>query len=206
MILRCRGRPSSTRRNTSTLGETGTLQLFGVGYQTWHNTVVLSRLARTLARRKHCCVTSNLPHQHLEIINRWSLPKNCSKTLTTRIVITLLLLATPSAGCTDKKMNQNNQNTSGAETSVADSLSIHQRAIAIDMHVDTVQRILDEHVDIQQQLSDGHFDAVRARRGSRVPCFFWLGVEPQFLGATGARAVKRADDQIEAIRTLADKH
>jgi hypothetical protein len=42
-------------------------------------------------------------------------------------------------------------------------LAIHQRAIAIDMHADTVQRLLDEHVDIQQQLSDGHFDAVRAK-------------------------------------------
>jgi len=123
-----------------------------------------------------------------------------------RIVITLLLIATFYAGCTDKKMNQNNQNTSGAETSAADAISIHQRAIAIDMHVDTVQRILDEHVDIQQQLSDGHFDAVRARSGSLDAQFFSIWVEPQLFGGGGARAVKRADDQIAAIRTLADKH
>jgi membrane dipeptidase len=123
-----------------------------------------------------------------------------------RIVITLVLLATFSAGCTEKKMNQNNQNTSGTETSATDPLSIHRRAIAIDMHVDTVQRILDEHVDIQQQLSDGHFDAVRARSGNLDAQFFSIWVEPQLFGGGGSRAVKRADDQIEAIRTLADKH
>jgi membrane dipeptidase len=123
-----------------------------------------------------------------------------------RIVITLILLATFSAGCTEKKMNQNNQNTSRSETSATDPISIHQRAIAIDMHVDTVQRILDEHVDIQQQLNDGHFDAVRARSGNLDAQFFSIWVEPQLFGGGGPRAVKRADDQIEAIRKLADKH
>ena len=103
-------------------------------------------------------------------------------------------------------MNQNNQNTSGPGTSDTDPLSIHKRAIAIDMHVDTVQRILDEHVDIQQQLSDGHFDAVRARSGDLDAQFFSIWVEPQLFGGGGPRAVKRADDQIAAIRTLADKH
>ncbi|HEV8427420.1 MAG TPA: dipeptidase [Pyrinomonadaceae bacterium] len=102
-------------------------------------------------------------------------------------------------------MNPNNQNTSLADTS-ADPLSIHQRAIAIDMHVDTVQRILDEHVDIQQQLSDGHFDAVRARAGNLDAQFFSIWVEPQLFGGGGERAVKRADDQIAAIRALAEQH
>src|SRR5215813_3918225 len=123
-----------------------------------------------------------------------------------RIVITLILLATFSAGCTEKKMNQNNQNTSGTETSAADPLSIHKRAIAIDMHVDTVQRILDEHVDIQQQLSDGHFDTVRARSGNLDAQFFSIWVEPQLFGGGGPRAVKRADDQIAAVKNLAEQH
>src|ERR1043165_286312 len=121
-------------------------------------------------------------------------------------VITLLLLATFSAGCIEKKMNQNNQNTSGTETPAADPLSIHKRAIAIDMHVHTAQRLLDEHVDIQQQLSDGHFDAVRAKTGGLDAQFFSIWVEPQLFGGGGARAVKRADDQIRAVRLLADKH
>ena len=88
------------------------------------------------------------------------LPKNRSKTLTITVVFTILhSILIP--GCTQKNMNHENQNTSVTATS--DPLSIHQKAIAIDMHVDTAQRLLDEHVDIEQQLSDGHFDAVRAK-------------------------------------------
>ena len=103
-------------------------------------------------------------------------------------------------------MNHENQNPSGAETPATDPMVIHQRAIAIDMHVDTAQRLLDERVDIQQQLNDGHFDAVRAKSGSLDAQFFSIWVEPQLFGGGGARAVKRADDQIAVVRALAEQH
>ena len=103
-------------------------------------------------------------------------------------------------------MNQNIQNSPLTETTNNDPLSIHQRAIAIDMHADTAQRLLDENVDIQQELSDGHFDAVRAKAGGLDAQFFSIWVEPQLFGATGARTMKRADDQIAAVRALAEKH
>ena len=74
------------------------------------------------------------------------------------------------------------------------------------MHADTVQRVLDEHVNLQDQLSDGHFDAVRARAGGLDAQFFSIWVEPQLFGGGGERAVKRADDQVAAIRELAEKH
>lgn len=74
------------------------------------------------------------------------------------------------------------------------------------MHADTVQRVLDEHVDIELQLSDGHFDAVRAKTGGLDAQFFSIWVEPQLFGGGGARAVKRADDQVAAIRALAEQH
>lgn len=74
------------------------------------------------------------------------------------------------------------------------------------MHADTVQRVLDEHVDLQQQLSDGHIDAVRAKAGGLDAQFFSIWVEPQLFGGGGERAVKRADDQIAAVRALAEKH
>src|SRR6185503_16475545 len=102
--------------------------------------------------------------------NSWALPKNHSKTLKISIVFTILLLIII-PGCTQTIMNQN-QKTTVAETSAADPLFIHQKAIAIDMHVDTAQRLLDEHVDIQQQLSDGHFDAGRAKAGGLDAQFF----------------------------------
>jgi membrane dipeptidase len=130
------------------------------------------------------------------------LPKNRSKTLQIITIFTILLsIFIP--GCTQRNMNQEKQ-TSVTQTS--DPLSIHQRAIAIDMHVDTAQRLLDEHVDIQQQLSDGHFDAVRAKAGGLDAQFFSIWVEPQLFGGGGAKAMKRADDQIAAVRALAEQH
>src|ERR1044071_4446847 len=141
-----------------------------------------------------------------ETINKWILPANDRKNLTGRILVTLLLLLTFSAACRDNKMNQNNQTSSMNANVAGDPLSIHQRAITIDMHADTVQRVLDEHVDLQQQLPDGHLDAVRAKAGGLDAQFFSIWVEPQLFGGGGARAVKRADDQIAAVRALAEKH
>jgi membrane dipeptidase len=91
-------------------------------------------------------------------------------------------------------------------TPSTDPTTIHQRAIAIDMHADTAQRLLDEHVDINQKLNDGHFDAVRAKSGGLDAQFFSIWVEPQLFGGGGARAIKRADDQIDAVRRLAEKN
>lgn len=87
-----------------------------------------------------------------------------------------------------------------------DALSIHGRAIAIDMHADTPQRLLDEEVDLQRRLSDGHFDSVRAREGGLDAQFFSIWVEPQLFGGGGQTAMKRADDQIAAVRALTEKH
>jgi membrane dipeptidase len=88
----------------------------------------------------------------------------------------------------------------------ADALSIHQRAIIVDMHADTTQRLVDENVDLQQQLPDGHLDAVRAKRGGLDAQFFSIWVDPDLFGGGGPSAVKRADVQIEAVRNLAAKH
>jgi membrane dipeptidase len=103
-------------------------------------------------------------------------------------------------------MNNNRQvpQTSGANELTA--IEIHRRAIAIDMHADTVQRLLDENVDLQKSLGDGHFDAVRAKEGGLDAQFFSIWVEPQLFGESGPRAIKRADDQIAAIKTMTQQH
>jgi membrane dipeptidase len=87
-----------------------------------------------------------------------------------------------------------------------DPLAIHRRAIAIDMHADTTQRLLDENADLSQRLPDGHFDSVRAREGGLDAQFFSIWVEPELFGGGGPQAMKRADDQIAAVHELADKH
>lgn len=84
--------------------------------------------------------------------------------------------------------------------------AIHRRAIAIDMHADTAQRLVDERVDLAQRLPDGHFDSVRAREGGLDAQFFSIWVEPELFGGGGRSAMKRADDQIDAVRALAERH
>src|SRR5712692_2825523 len=101
-----------------------------------------------------------------------------------------------------KTMNNTSENTTAAN----DPLAIHRRAIIVDMHADTTQRLVDEKVDLEQHLSDGHLDAVRAKVGGLDAQFFSIWVEPELFGAGGERAMKRADVQIQAIQALAEKH
>jgi len=97
-------------------------------------------------------------------------------------------------------------NNSASSPAATDPLSIHRRAIIVDMHADTTQRLVDENVDLQQQLSDGHLDAVRAKEGGLDAQFFSIWVDPALFGGGGASATKRADVQIEAVRNLAAQH
>jgi membrane dipeptidase len=107
---------------------------------------------------------------------------------------------------TEDRERKSMDNTSENTTAATDPLSIHRRAIVIDMHADTTQRLVDESVDLEQRLSDGHLDAVRAREGGLDAQFFSIWVEPELFGGGGARAMKRADEQIQAVHDLAEKH
>src|ERR1700730_153675 len=88
----------------------------------------------------------------------------------------------------------------------ADALAVHRRAIVMDMHADTPQRLVDESVDLAQRLSAGQLDAVQAKEGGLDAQFFSIWVEPQLFGGGGPGAIKRAEDQIAAVRQLADRH
>lgn len=110
----------------------------------------------------------------------------------------------------DCRMNQQPKQTPNPtlqdSSSTTNPNSIHQRAIIIDLHTDTTQRLVDEQLDIATQLSDGHFDTVRAKQGGLDAQFFSIWVEPQLFGGGGPGAIKRADDQIAAVRRLAEQH
>ncbi|MGI9107209.1 MAG: dipeptidase [Pyrinomonadaceae bacterium] len=93
-----------------------------------------------------------------------------------------------------------------SETDPNSPRAIHQRAMLIDMHADTVQRMIDEDADINLRLSDGHLDAARMREGGLDAQFFSIWVEPRFFGAGGKSAIERADRQIAAVRALAERH
>ena len=91
------------------------------------------------------------------------------------------------------------------ETDRHDALSIHRRAVAVDMHADTVQFVVDEGADISGRVETTHLDAVRMREGGLDAQFFSVWVEPELYGAGGERAVARADEQVAAVRALAER-
>ena len=88
--------------------------------------------------------------------------------------------------------------TSDADTSnnERDPLSVHRRAVTIDLHADTVQFMVDEGADINRRLDKTHLDAVRMKEGGLDAQFFSIWVEPNLYGAGGPRCVARADEQL----------
>ena len=92
------------------------------------------------------------------------------------------------------------------QTPNRDALSIHRRAVAVDMHADTVQFVIDEGADISRPTETTHLDAPRMREGGLDAQFFSVWVEPEFYGTGGEQAIARADAQVEAVRALAVRH
>ncbi len=102
--------------------------------------------------------------------------------------------------------SNNSSNNKASSESALDASTIHRRAIVVDMHADTAQRMVDENLDINARLADGHLDAVRMKEGGLDAQFFSIWVEPQFYGRGGRTAIERADKQITAVHALVEKH
>jgi membrane dipeptidase len=81
---------------------------------------------------------------------------------------------------------------------------IHDRAIVIDSHDDTTQRMLfDKTFDITTRHQNGNIDVPRMREGGLDGLFFSIWVPSDI---TGAPAVKRAMDLIDAVHKAAKAH
>lgn len=93
-----------------------------------------------------------------------------------------------------------------ASTQSANADGDDSTMITIDMHADTVQRMVDEGVDINTRLASGHLDAGRMRAGNVDAQFFAVWVHPTYYGAGGKSAMERADKQIAAVRALAERN
>jgi membrane dipeptidase len=116
------------------------------------------------------------------------------------------------------RMSQNGQQTPtraaspGTASDAADSArgtdprSVQRAAISIDMHADTVQFIIDEGADLSRRLTTTHLDAVRMKEGGLDAQFFSIWVEPEYYGLKGEKAIARADEQVAAVRALAERH
>ena len=82
--------------------------------------------------------------------------------------------------------------------------ALHTRAIVIDTHDDTTQRLVDEKsFDIAVRNKTGSIDIPRMREGGLDALFFsiWMSGD-----VTGPAAVKRALDQIDAVREAVRTH
>jgi membrane dipeptidase len=80
---------------------------------------------------------------------------------------------------------------------------VHQRAIVIDGHADTPQRLLDSRFDIAVRHDTGNLDIPRMREGGLDAVFFSIWVPGT---VRGSLAVKRALVQIEAVRSAVRAH
>jgi membrane dipeptidase len=82
--------------------------------------------------------------------------------------------------------------------------TLHDRAIVIDAHVDTPQRMFfDATFDISVRHNDGNIDIPRMREGGLDALFFSIWVPSEI---TGPPAVKRALDLIDSVREAARLH
>jgi membrane dipeptidase len=95
-----------------------------------------------------------------------------------------------------------------AEAMRADGISerakkLHFSSIVIDTHDDTTQRLLDGDFDLGARNPRGSIDIPRMKEGGLGGIFFSIWIPSRI---TGAEAVKRAVDQIDAVREQVRKH
>src|SRR5213593_148282 len=82
--------------------------------------------------------------------------------------------------------------------------ALHDRAIVVDSHDDTTQRLLfDKTFDIAKRNTNGNIDIPRMREGGLDALFFSIWVPSD---VTGPPAVKRAFDLIDCVREAVRLH
>ena len=80
---------------------------------------------------------------------------------------------------------------------------IHFSSIVVDTHDDTTQRLVDEKFDLGRRDARGHIDIPRMKEGGMDAIFFSIWMPSSI---TGPEAVKRAFDQIDAVREQVRRH
>ena len=90
------------------------------------------------------------------------------------------------------------------DTVSARAKQVHERAIVIDTHDDTTQRLIHEKgFNIAARNRDGNIDIPRMREGGLDALFFSIWITGDITGPT---AVKQALDQIDAVREAVRKN
>jgi membrane dipeptidase len=92
---------------------------------------------------------------------------------------------------------------SSAQSISDQSKKLHSTSIVIDTHDDTTQRLLDPKFDLSARHSDGNIDIPRMKEGGLSAIFFSIWIPSKILGP---EAVKKALDQIDAVRETVRKN
>jgi len=111
------------------------------------------------------------------------------RALATQSVCLLLLLIMPSLTSAQSVSDQ--------------AKKLHATSIVIDTHDDTTQRLLDPKFDLSARHNDGNIDIPRMKEGGLSAIFFSIWISSKILGP---EAVKKALDQIDAVRELVRKN
>lgn len=90
-----------------------------------------------------------------------------------------------------------------ADTISEKAKKLHFSSLVIDTHDDTTQRLMDSQFDIGERHNDGNIDIPRMREGGLGAIFFSIWTPSSTKGPEG---VKRALDQIDAVREAVRKH
>lgn len=95
------------------------------------------------------------------------------------------------------------QSPGGAGAVSERARQLHMQALVVDTHSDTPQRMVFDGFDLGPRDADGHVDIPRLREGGLDAPFFSIWVPSS---VTGPVAVKRALQQIDAVREQVRKH
>ena len=80
---------------------------------------------------------------------------------------------------------------------------LHFSSIVVDTHDDTTQRFLDGKFDLGERTNTGSIDIPRMKEGGLNAIFFSIWIPSK---VTGPEAVRRALQQIDAVREQVRKH
>ncbi len=80
---------------------------------------------------------------------------------------------------------------------------LHQDAVVVDTHMDTLQRVLMKHADLGVRSSDGQADLVRLKEGGIDAQFFAVWIDPMYAPHHAAR---RTLQLIDAMQRVLDRY
>lgn len=93
--------------------------------------------------------------------------------------------------------------TGDQEARLLREVELHRRAMVVDTHADTLQRVLMSGIDLGKKLDSGHLDIPRMKEGGLDAEFFAIWVDSPYRGPA---AVKRALQLVDSMYAVLQEH